>query len=99
MTALENVAMPLELAAAPMRLAPPRASARGRGARVARLRHYPAQLSGGEQQRVAIARAFVADPGCCWPTSPPAISTAPPARMVIDLLFALRAEIAAPRCS
>ena len=36
-------------------------------------RHYPAELSGGQQQRVAIARAAR---GCCWPTSPPATSTA-----------------------
>src|SRR5436305_14611082 len=56
MTALENVATPLELAGA--RDAFPRAAAEletvGLGSR---LRHYPAQLSGGDQQRVALARA------------------------------------------
>src|SRR3712207_9049855 len=57
MTALENVALPLELAGE--REAFERAQAEldlvGLGAR---LHHYPAQLSGGEQQRVAIARAI-----------------------------------------
>jgi putative ABC transport system ATP-binding protein len=45
-----------------------------------RLGHYPKVLSGGEQQRVALARAFVVRRRCCWPTSPPAASTSPPAR-------------------
>jgi putative ABC transport system ATP-binding protein len=61
MTALENVAIPLELAGARDAFA----AAEGALARVGldhRLGHYPAQLSGGEQQRVAIARAFVAEP-------------------------------------
>ena len=39
-----------------------------------RMRHYPRQLSGGEQQRVAIARAFAAHPPYCLPMNPPAIS-------------------------
>lgn len=61
MTALENVAVPLELAG--------RADAFGRAAAElagvglgGRLHHYPAQLSGGEQQRVALARALAANP-------------------------------------
>ena len=46
-----------------------------------RVTHYPGQLSGGEQQRVALARALVEPASaCCWPTSPPAISTPTPAR-------------------
>ena len=61
MTALENVAIPLELAGA----AAPFARARAELAAVGlddRLGHYPAQLSGGEQQRVALARALAPNP-------------------------------------
>ena len=61
LTALENVAIPLELAGA----ADPAGRARALLAEVglaARARYYPAQLSGGEQQRVALARAFANPP-------------------------------------
>src|SRR5690242_21186294 len=61
MTALENVAVPLELAGRNDALE--RAAAELASVGLAdRMHHYPAQLSGGEQQRVAIARALVADP-------------------------------------
>ncbi len=46
-----------------------------------KLANLPNQLSGGQQQRVAIARALATKPAICWPTSPPAIWTAGPARM------------------
>lgn len=61
MTAIENVATPLELAGAPdaFALAAAELEAVGLGGR---LDHYPAQLSGGEQQRVALARAAVTRP-------------------------------------
>ncbi|MBA3942842.1 MAG: ABC transporter [Sphingopyxis sp.] len=61
MTALENVAVPLELAgiADPFGRAAAELEAVGLGHR---LTHYPAQLSGGEQQRVAIARALAMEP-------------------------------------
>ena len=61
LTAVENVAVPLELAAAP----DPAGQARTLLVEVGlgdRARHYPAQLSGGEQQRVAVARAFANGP-------------------------------------
>ena len=51
------------------------AGARGAGDRTA---HHPSQLSGGERQRVAIARALVTRRPACWPTNPPATSTAAP---------------------
>lgn len=57
MTALENVAAPLELAGAPEAAKRARAELDGVGL-VDRINHYPAQLSGGEQQRVALARAL-----------------------------------------
>src|SRR3546814_12029986 len=61
MTALENVAVPLELAG--HRDAFARAEAELEAVGLAhRLTHYPGQLSGGEQQRVALARAFVIAP-------------------------------------
>ena len=61
LTALENVSLPMEI----LRL--PGAAARARDlldqvGLSERVKHYPAQLSGGEQQRVAIARAFACDP-------------------------------------
>jgi len=61
MTALENVAVPLELAGAPDALERAKAelTAVGLGDR---LSHYPAEMSGGEQQRVAIARALAPNP-------------------------------------
>src|SRR5690606_21559932 len=61
MTALENVAVPLELAG--HRDAFARAESELAAVGLAhRLTHYPGQLSGGEQQRVALARAFVVEP-------------------------------------
>src|SRR5438874_10549091 len=61
MTALENVAIPVELAGRRGAFASAGA-ALGRVGLADRLGHYPGQLSGGEQQRVAIARALVGDP-------------------------------------
>jgi putative ABC transport system ATP-binding protein len=61
MTALENVAIPLELAGAPDAMARAEASLRAVGLGH-RLTHLPGMLSGGEQQRVALARAFAARP-------------------------------------
>ena len=65
LTAQENVALPVELKGVPRAEVAAAGRAR-RGGPGARLRHYPAQLSGGEQQRVALARALVE------PAAPPA---------------------------
>ena len=86
MTALENVALPLELggrrdafAAAAQSL-----TAVGLGDR---LTHYPGQLSGGEQQRVAIAHAFIAGPKLLLADEPTGNLDAATGRLVIDCLF------------
>jgi putative ABC transport system ATP-binding protein len=91
MTALENVALPLELggdrdafAAAERGL-----EAVGLGHR---LGHYPAQLSGGEQQRVAIARAFIAAPKLLLADEPTGNLDVATGGLVIDCLFDQRAR-------
>jgi putative ABC transport system ATP-binding protein len=86
MTALENVAVPLELAG--------RRDAFGRAEEALaavglahRLTHYPGQLSGGEQQRVAIARAFAPRPRVLLADEPTGNLDGETGRQVIDLLF------------
>ena len=91
MTALENVAIPLELAGASDALARA-AAALGRVGLDHRLSHYPAQLSGGEQQRVPIARAFVAAPRLILADEPTGNLDAATGDMVIDCLFAEHAR-------
>ncbi|HTC19153.1 MAG TPA: ABC transporter ATP-binding protein [Stellaceae bacterium] len=91
MTALENVALPLELAGRDDAAAAARATLAAVGLS-ARERHYPAQLSGGEQQRVAIARAFVASPGLILADEPTGNLDGETGRKVMDLLFGLAAE-------
>ncbi|MCG7364413.1 ABC transporter ATP-binding protein [Roseomonas sp. ACRSG] len=92
MTALENVAVPLEFAG--------RADAFDRAgkalARVGlghRLDHYPGQLSGGEQQRVALARAVVAEPALLLADEPTGNLDRATGLMVMDLLFEIRAQL------
>ena len=91
MTALENVAAPLELAGA--RDAFARAAAEltavGLGERQS---HYPAQLSGGEQQRVALARALAPRPSLLIADEPTGNLDEATGRAIIELLFDLRAE-------
>lgn len=91
MTALENVATPMELAG--MGNATQRAEdeleAVGLGHR---MNHYPAQLSGGEQQRVAIARAMAPRPGLIFADEPTGNLDAATGAAIIDLIFARRAE-------
>jgi len=86
MTALENVAVPLELAGADG--ARDRACAELEAVGLGhRLNHYPAQLSGGEQQRVAIARATAPLPRLLLADEPTGNLDAATGAAIIDLLF------------
>ena len=87
MTALENVAVPLELAA--IGDAQERAKAELASVGLAdRLHHYPAQLSGGEQQRVAVARALVPNPAILVADEPTGNLDEDTGKQIVDLLFA-----------
>jgi putative ABC transport system ATP-binding protein len=91
MTALENVALPLELSG--QGDAFDRASAELRAVGLGeRLSHYPAQLSGGEQQRVAIARALAPDPAIVVADEPTGNLDETTGGSIVDLLFALKRE-------
>ncbi len=92
MTALENVAVPLELAgrADALAVAADELAAVGLDDRTG---HYPAQLSGGEQQRVALARAVVAQPKIVLADEPTGNLDGDTGRAIIDLLFGLHDRI------
>jgi putative ABC transport system ATP-binding protein len=91
MTALENVAVPLELAGVADAMERAAASLRAVGLGH-RLTHLPGQLSGGEQQRVALARAFAARPRLLLADEPTGNLDRATGEAVMDLLFALRAQ-------
>jgi putative ABC transport system ATP-binding protein len=89
MTALENVAVPLELAG--VRDASTRAAESLRAVGLGhRLTHLPGQLSGGEQQRVALARAFAPAPRLLLADEPTGNLDAATGAAVMDLLFGMQ---------
>jgi putative ABC transport system ATP-binding protein len=91
MTALENVAAPLELAG----ISDAAKRARAELAQVGlagRLTHYPAQLSGGEQQRVALARALAPRPSLLIADEPTGNLDETTGRAIIDMMFDLPAR-------
>jgi len=88
MTALENVAVPLELAGRRDAMAEARRQLAAVGLSE-RMLHYPGQLSGGEQQRVALARAFAGSPRLLLADEPTGNLDQATGRAVIDLLFEL----------
>lgn len=94
MTALENVMLPLELAANP---AAPEIAQRllDRVGLAERAGHYPRTLSGGEQQRVALARAFAPSPKLLFADEPTGSLDHATGERVIDLLFEMNRDFGA----
>jgi putative ABC transport system ATP-binding protein len=91
MTALENVAVPLELMGVTDAFARAEQELRAVGL-ILRADHYPGQLSGGEQQRVALARALAPGPQILFADEPTGNLDSATGTGIADLLFALNAE-------
>ena len=91
LTAEENVMLPLELEGSSDARARARAALEAVGLS-ARRKHYPAQLSGGEQQRVAIARAFVHSPRVLFADEPTGNLDQRTGHHICDMLFALNRD-------
>jgi putative ABC transport system ATP-binding protein len=91
MTALENVAVPLELMGVPDAFARAEKELRAVGL-ILRADHYPGQLSGGEQQRVALARALAPGPQILFADEPTGNLDSATGAGIADLLFGLNAE-------
>nr|WP_210308918.1 ABC transporter ATP-binding protein [Ochrobactrum sp. CM-21-5] len=91
MTALENVAVPLELAGRKDAFEVAERELRAVGL-AERLTHYPSELSGGEQQRVAIARALAPSPKILIADEPTGNLDTATGRQIADLLFAKQRE-------
>ncbi|MDX5403745.1 MAG: ABC transporter ATP-binding protein [Rhodobacterales bacterium] len=89
MTALENVATPLELAGHKDAFARARAELAAVGL-ASRADHYPSQMSGGEQQRVALARASAPRPDILLADEPTGNLDGTNGAAIIELLFGLR---------
>jgi putative ABC transport system ATP-binding protein len=89
MTALENVALPLELSGAGNAFEVAR-ELLGEVGLSPRVDHFPAELSGGEQQRVAIARALSRKPRIIFADEPTGNLDGKTGRQIVDLLFGLR---------
>jgi putative ABC transport system ATP-binding protein len=89
MTALENVAVPLELAGVRDAFARAQAELEAVGL-TARMHHYPRQMSGGEQQRVALARAAAPRPAILLADEPTGNLDGVNGQAIMDLLFGLR---------
>jgi putative ABC transport system ATP-binding protein len=89
MTALENVAIPLEFAGDADAWDKARAALDSVGLSH-RTTHYPGQMSGGEQQRTALARAFVAEPALLLADEPTGNLDATTGHSIVDLMFDLK---------